>query len=102
MKVRVKVSGKYVMTDVAYKDCPSLECFWNRPDPGSFSQGVGYTTRLNAKGKIDWLCGRREINGCPSAGTCLNCHVSFSPGKSVCYRCGQELKAGGKKGEIQE
>jgi hypothetical protein len=100
--MKIKDKKLKVLVDVADAECPKCECYWPRPDPGVFSQGVGYTTRFNAKGKIDWLCGRREINGCPSAGTCLNCHVSFSPGRSTCYRCGQELKAGGKKGAIQE
>lgn len=62
MKIKVKIGRKFVVTDVSDKDCP---CFWNRKDPGSFTQGVGYRTRTNAKGGIDWLCGRREINGCP-------------------------------------
>jgi hypothetical protein len=53
------------LVDVVDKDCPKRTCYWPRQDPGSFSQGVGYRTRLNAKGGIDWLCGRREINGCP-------------------------------------
>jgi len=53
------------LVDVADKGCLKRTCYWPRQDPGSFSQGVGYRTRLNAKGGIDWLCGRREINGCP-------------------------------------
>jgi hypothetical protein len=51
--------------DVCDKDCLLRPCYWPRPDPGVFTQGVGYRTRLNAKGKRDWICGRRDINGCP-------------------------------------
>lgn len=54
------------MVDVSDADCPKRKCYWARPDPGSFTQGVGYKTRFNSKGKIDWLCGNREIRGCPS------------------------------------
>ena len=64
VKVRVKVSGKYVMTDVYDKDCPTRVCFWNRQDPGIFTQGVGYRER-NPGTKRAWLCGTREIHGCP-------------------------------------
>jgi hypothetical protein len=53
------------LVDMVDKGCLKRTCYWPRQDPGSFSQGVGYRTRLNAKGGIDWLCGRREINGCP-------------------------------------
>ena len=63
MQIRDKALKKWV--DVCDKDCPKRPCYWPRQDPGSFAQGVGYRTRLNAKGGIDWLCGRREINGCP-------------------------------------
>lgn len=63
MMIRDKTFKKWV--DVCDKDCPKRNCYWPRQDPGSFTQGVGYRTRTNAKGGIDWLCGRREINGCP-------------------------------------
>jgi hypothetical protein len=45
---------------VAAIDCPKKQCYWPRPDPGSFTQGKGYKFRSN-----DWLCGTREANGCP-------------------------------------
>ena len=50
------------LVDVCDKDCPKRTCYWPRSDPGVFTQGVGYRTR---EGKQEWLCGRREINGCP-------------------------------------
>jgi len=50
---------------VCDKDCPRRPCYWCRPDPGSFTQGVGYRTRTDAYGKIGWLCGNREVHGCP-------------------------------------
>ena len=49
------------MVDVSDKDCPKRECYWPRLDPGSFTQGVGYRHRSD-----DWLCGNREIHGCPT------------------------------------
>lgn len=63
MKVRDK-KLKHVV-DVSGEDCLNMSCYWPRPDPGSFTQGQGYRTRFNAKGGIDWLCGNREIHGCP-------------------------------------
>ncbi len=58
MKVRDKKLKKNV--DVSDKDCPFRACYWPRLDPGSFTQGQGYRHRSN-----DWLCGNREIHGCP-------------------------------------
>jgi hypothetical protein len=63
MKVRDKKLKKDV--DVCDKDCPRRSCYWPRSDPGVFTQGQGYRTRTNAYGKIEWLCGNREIRGCP-------------------------------------
>jgi len=40
MKVKDKASGQ--MVDVSEKDCPALECYWPRPDPGVFTQGVDH------------------------------------------------------------
>lgn len=54
-KIRKKVN-------VSDEKCLKRSCYWPRPDPGSFTQGVGYRTR---SGKQEWICGRREINGCP-------------------------------------
>jgi len=53
LKVKVSVSGP---------DCLIRKCYWPRPDPGIFTQGRGYRTR---PGKKIWLCGTREIHGCP-------------------------------------
>jgi len=58
MKVRDKALQETV--DVCDRDCPSRPCYWPRPDPGHFVQGRGYRHRSN-----DWLCGTREIHGCP-------------------------------------
>ena len=58
MKIKDRKSGKLV--DVSEKDCPNRPCYWPRPDPGIFNQGQGYRFRSN-----DWLCGTREIRGCP-------------------------------------
>jgi hypothetical protein len=54
-KLKVKV-------DVSDKLCPLRACYWPRLDPGTFTQGVGYRTR---PGPRRWLCGNREIHGCP-------------------------------------
>jgi len=58
MKIRDKNLKKLV--DVSSEECPRLQCYWPRLDPGSFTQGVGYRYRSD-----DWICGTREINGCP-------------------------------------
>jgi len=62
MKVRDKNVRQRV--DVSDKDCLLRSCYWPRPDPGIFTQGVGYRTRYPGR-KPDWLCGNREIRGCP-------------------------------------
>jgi hypothetical protein len=59
----VKVRHKGVQVDVSAKDCPRRPCFWARPDPGVFTQGQGYKSR--GGGSAGWLCGTREIHGCP-------------------------------------
>ena len=58
MKVRDKELKKDV--NVYCKECLNRECYWPRPDPGVFNQGQGYKFRSN-----DWICGTREIRGCP-------------------------------------
>ena len=58
MKIKDKSVGK--MVNMLNKDCLRRKCYWARQDPGSFSQGTGYSHRSN-----DWLCGNREIHGCP-------------------------------------
>ena len=64
--MKIKVKGIKQPVDVSDKDCPKRSCFWPRSDPGTFTQGVGYKTRTDAYGKIGWLCGNREIRGCPN------------------------------------
>jgi hypothetical protein len=63
----VKVRDKNVkqLVDVSDKECQKRECYWPRPDPGVFTQGVGYRTRYPGR-EPDWLCGNREIRGCPA------------------------------------
>jgi hypothetical protein len=61
MKVKDKTIKKLV--DVSQKECPRFTCYWPRPDPGVFTQGVGYTKSVN--GDRGYLCGNREIKGCP-------------------------------------
>lgn len=58
MKVKDQRVG--AMVDVLDKDCLNLKCCWPRPDPRSFVQGRGYRHRSDG-----WLCGTREIRGCP-------------------------------------
>jgi len=59
MNVRDRAIGRDV--DVRAKECLKCSCYWPRLDPGSFAQGRGYTSRPGH----GWLCGTREINGCP-------------------------------------
>lgn len=58
MKIKDKKLKQLV--DVSEADCFKKPCYWPRIDPGVFTQGVGYRFRSN-----DWLCGNREIRGCP-------------------------------------
>lgn len=67
MKVKDKKFKE--MIDVCDVDCLIKKCYWPRPDPGSFTQGVGYSTRNGRDGAArEWLCGTREIRGCPDCG----------------------------------
>ena len=62
----VKDKNLKVLVDVAEKNCPNFKCYWPRIDPGIFTQGQGYRSRdTSGKTKLGWLCGRREISGCP-------------------------------------
>jgi hypothetical protein len=61
MKIRDREVKQNV--EVRCRDCPKYECYWPRPDPGVFTPGVGYRQRT---GKVGWLCGNREIRGCPN------------------------------------
>lgn len=58
----MKVTDKTikVKVDVLEKACLHRDCYWPRKNPGVFTQGRGYTHTSD-----DWLCGTREINGCP-------------------------------------
>ena len=67
MKVRDKKLGK--MVDVYDADCLSKPCYWARPDPGIFTQGQGYRRRSI---DVGWVCGTREIRGCPDPISELN------------------------------
>jgi hypothetical protein len=58
MKIKDKKIGEEI--SVSCRECPTYACYWPRPDPGTFTQGQGYRHRSN-----DWLCGNREIHGCP-------------------------------------
>jgi hypothetical protein len=46
--------------DVYDRDCPARPCYWPREDPGVFVDGRGYHG-----GSDRWLCGTRQIHGCP-------------------------------------
>ena len=61
MKIKDKKINKIV--DVSRKECPEFECYWPREDPGVFTQGVGY--KKSVHGSRGWLCGHRDIKGCP-------------------------------------
>ena len=60
MKVRDKELKETV--DVLEKACLSRKCYWPRPNPGSFSLGVGYKSTSDRS----YLCGTRHARGCPS------------------------------------
>ncbi len=60
MRVKDKAAGH--MVSVCESNCLRKPCYWPRPDPGVFTQGQGYRSRL---GKQIWLCGTREVRGCP-------------------------------------
>jgi hypothetical protein len=55
----MEVRDKNLKVDVLVCDrnCPNKDCYWPRPDPGSFTKGVGYKQRSN--GSVGWLCGTR-------------------------------------------
>lgn len=108
MMVRDRKVGKQV--DVADRDCPKRNCYWPRPDPGHFVQGRGYSQRPGCN--RGWLCGTREVRGCPSVGACeaedpsdpgQKCRRAFYEGDVKCRHCGAEIPEdrrvpfGGKK-----
>ena len=65
MTMKIKDKELKVFVDVVDKDCLGRKCYWPRPDPGMFVQGRGY--RQRAGGSAGWLCGTREVRGCPSS-----------------------------------
>jgi hypothetical protein len=60
----VKDKKLKVKVNVAEINCPKFTCYWPRLDPGVFTQGQGYRER--SSGPREWLCGNREIRGCPT------------------------------------
>ena len=62
MKIYDKELKKEV--NVCDKDCPNRPCYWPRTNPGSFQIGKGYRY-YNDSRDDEWLCGTREIHGCP-------------------------------------
>ena len=58
--MKIKDKNLKIEVSVCCKDCHKYKCYWPRPDPGVFTQGKGYRFRSN-----NWLCGTREIHGCP-------------------------------------
>ena len=63
MKVVITLDKKRVKVDCADEQCKERDCFWARPYPGVFTQGVGYSQTTAHKGL--WVCGTREVRGCP-------------------------------------
>ncbi len=52
------------MVNVSRKECPTFDCYWPRAHPGIFTQGQGYKS-CDASIKGKYICGNREIRGCP-------------------------------------
>lgn len=84
--MKVKHEGKSV--EVLDKKCLSRKCFWLGQDKGSYVAGRGYTSYHKTP---QWCCMRRHLHGCPTAGTCSGCKMSFVEGEKVCRSCGGEL-----------
>ena len=53
-----------ILVNVLDYKCPTRKCYWARQDPGVFIQGIGYRPRSQNQ-KVEWLCGTREVHGCP-------------------------------------
>jgi hypothetical protein len=78
--------------EVADRLCPQRDCYWPRPDPGRFTQGKGYSNAVAGR----WLCGTREIHGCPHPLRCTNptgrdggpCSTELISLSTKCYNCG--------------
>lgn len=62
--MKVKDKRYNVLVDVSEKDCPFYKCYWLRQNPGSFQIGRGYRSYGDKRDR-EWLCGIREIHGCP-------------------------------------
>lgn len=56
----IKDKEMNIQINVLDRECPKRKCYWPRPDPGTFTRGQGYKHRSD-----DWICGEREIRGCP-------------------------------------
>lgn len=63
MKIKDKNINKQV--EVRCADCHLYTCYWPRPHPGIFNQGAGYTKTAEMQKKYGWICGTREVRGCP-------------------------------------
>lgn len=63
MKIKDKNVKK--MVDVQCKECPTFQCYWPRLHPGTFRQGIGYKSRYYDRPETEWICGTREVHGCP-------------------------------------
>lgn len=62
--MKVKDKDLNVLVEVSQADCLTRGCYWPRKNPGAFEQGRGYRSYGDARDN-EWLCGRREIHGCP-------------------------------------
>ena len=86
MNVKDKAIGQTV--SVADVRCPRCACYWPRPDPGTFTQGQGYRSR---PGKRQWICGTREIRGCPYNKVCEMCGDKNAAYETKCRGCKHTL-----------
>lgn len=77
MKVRDKVLK--VNVDVFARACMTYKCYWPRQNPGVFVQGRGYNNPTK-----DYLCGTREIRGCPDAPERLEAPNAGNKGRRNC------------------
>ncbi|CAB4194305.1 hypothetical protein UFOVP1254_10 [uncultured Caudovirales phage] len=68
----MKVCDKTLKVDVNVLKpaCLGYRCYWPRQNPGVFVQGRGYSNPTK-----DYLCGNREIRGCPD-----ECERLLAPG----------------------
>ena len=59
--MKVRDNELKLMVDVLQSRCLRRSCYWPRQNPGSFTQGRGYSNPTK-----DWVCGTRQIHGCPT------------------------------------